>query len=254
MICARKTSGSYSMNASYRLFGIEGKMIEICNITKTYHGSKRKILDDLNLLIEDGQIVSLIGKNGAGKSTLIRVIAGIISADSGCVRKRREDSIGVMLGGDMRLYQRLTGYEIVSFFGRLRGLEQIIIDKRIEELDEVLHLTDFYKTPVYTYSRGMRQKIGLLISIIHDPDIVLMDEPSTGLDLEATNDVIEFIKFLKARNRTILIATHNIFEISDLIDFIAPLNDGKIQKLVDTHKLFEKCNTNEKVKKILQLL
>ena len=104
MICARKTSGSYSMNASYRLFGIEGKMIEICNITKTYHGSKRKILDDLNLLIEDGQIVSLIGKNGAGKSTLIRVIAGIISAESGCVRKRREDSIGVMLGGDMRLY------------------------------------------------------------------------------------------------------------------------------------------------------
>ncbi len=229
-------------------------MIEICNMTKMYHGSKRKVLDNLNLLIEDGQIVSLIGRNGAGKSTLIRIVAGIISADSGCIRKRNEDSIGVMLGGDMHLYQSLTGYEIISFFGKLRGLEQNEIDKRIEELDIILHLKKFYKMPAYTYSRGMRQKIGLLISIIHDPNIILMDEPSTGLDLEASNDVIEFIKFLRDRNRTILIATHNIFEISDLSDLIAPLNDGKIQKLVDTQKLFEKCDTDEKIKKILQLL
>ena len=228
-------------------------MIEICNISKKYRGTKR-VLDNLNLSIEDGQIVSLIGKNGAGKSTLIRIVAGIIYADSGCIKKKNGDSIGVMLGGDMHLYQSLTGYEIISFFGKLRGMEQREIDKRIEELDTILHLTDFYKMPTYTYSRGLRQKIGLLISIIHDPNIILLDEPSTGLDLEASNDVIEFIKFLRDRNRTILIATHNIFEISDLSDFIAPLNGGRIQELVNTRKLFEECGTDEKVKKIVQLL
>lgn len=223
-------------------------MINLININKRY--GKEKILDNLCLNIDSGKITVLVGKNGSGKSTLIKIMSGLIKADSGEI-VNEELKMGVMLGGDVNLYNKLTGKEIITFFGELRGLSSIEIDKKINEMDQILGLADFINKKAYTYSRGMKQKIALTVSVIHDPDIILLDEPSTGLDVEAVDDVIRFLKYLKEKNKTIFIATHNVFEISDLSDYIVFLKDRKISKKVSTETFFKDCLANEKSKYIL---
>ena len=224
-------------------------MIELNNIDKSY--GKEKVLNDLSLTIDSGKITVLVGKNGSGKSTLIRIMAGLVMPDSGDVTLANGLTMGVMLGGDVNLYNKLTGREIIEFFGQLRGMSSACINKRIDEMDEILDLSEFINKRAYTFSRGMRQKIALTISVIHNPDIILLDEPSTGLDIEAVNDVIRFLKYLKSDNKTIFIASHNVFEISDLSDSIAFLKNGKINKKVSTDTFFENCPSAEKSKCIL---
>lgn len=219
-------------------------MIRIINLTKKF--SDNAVINNLNLTINSGEITALVGHNGAGKSTLIRLLSGLYKSDSGKIEMDSNTKIGVLLGGDINLYGNLTAYEIIQYFGKLHGVDNVILSQRIDLLDSVLKFKDFLNKRASTFSRGMKQKIGLVISIIHDPDILLLDEPSTGLDLEASNDVINFIKYLKTQNKTILIATHNIFEISDLSDSIAFINEGKIQKKVITKTFFESCPSDEK--------
>jgi len=150
------------------------------------------------------------------------------------------------MGGEVNLYRNLTAYEIIHYFGNLHGMKKKDINKKMAELDEVLNFKNFINQKAYTFSRGMNQKVAFIISLIHNPDILLLDEPSTGLDLEASNDVINFIKYLKTQNKTILIATHNIFEISDLSDNIAFLSNGNIQQKISTSLFFKNCPPDRK--------
>lgn len=219
-------------------------MIDVINLNKSF--AKTKVIDDLNLKINDGEITALLGKNGAGKTTLIRLITGLYKKDSGTIEMDENTKIGVLLGGDISLYGNLTGYENIQYFGRLYGLKDDIIKSRIEELDKVLCFNDYINKYAHTFSRGMKQKVALAISIIHDPNLLLFDEPSTGLDIEAIDDVINFIKYLKEQGKTILIATHNIFEISDLSDTIAFMNNGKIISKVNSKEFFENCRNDQK--------
>ena len=224
-------------------------MIKITNLSKSFQ--KTKVLDDLNLTIPNGQIIGLLGNNGAGKSTLIRLIAGLIKPDTGMIRNDDRYPVGIMFGGDVNLYGSLTGFENIYYIGALRNLSRKQIEKRIDELDAVLNFKSFLSKPTGSYSRGMKQKTALAISILHYPQTLLLDEPSTGLDLEASNDVIRFIQYLKSRNSTILVATHNLFEISDLSDRLAFLKDGKIKKNISTAEFFYNCPGIEKNERII---
>ena len=219
-------------------------MINVINLNKRF--GDKPVINNLSLSVGSGEITALVGKNGAGKSTLIRLISGLLKPDSGKIEMNDNAKIGVLLGGDVSFYGNLTADEIIRYFGKLHGIDDLSIRKQIDILDDILKFKDFINKRAYTFSRGMRQKIALVISIIHNPDVLLLDEPSTGMDLEAANDVIDFIKYLKTENKTILIATHNIFEISDLSDNIAFLNNGKIQKKVETRRFFEECPHDEK--------
>lgn len=210
------------------------------------------IINRLNLTVSDGEITALVGKNGAGKSTLIRLIAGLLRPDSGQVKINCNEKIGVLLGGDINFYRNLTAYEIIYFFGRLRGLDDSYIEKRINDLNQILNIKDFANKRAYTFSRGMTQKVGLSLTVLHNPDILLLDEPSTGMDIESSNNVIEFIRYLKSEKKTILIATHNIFEISDLSDNIAFLSNGQIQQKINTNLFFQNCPNDEKSKRLIQ--
>lgn len=219
-------------------------MIDIVNLNKRF--ANQIVINNLNLSIDSGEITALVGQNGAGKSTLIRLLSGLYKPDSGNIIMDKNTKVGVLLGGDVSLYKNLTGFEIIQYFGKLHHLNNNDINERINSLNDVLNFKDFIHKPANTFSRGMKQKIGLAISIIHNPDVLFLDEPSTGMDIEASNDVINFIKYLKTQNKTILIATHNIFEISDLSDKIAFISNGKIQKKVSTKNFFDECPHNEK--------
>ncbi len=225
-------------------------MIRINNLTKCF--SNEKIINNLNLEINDGEIMALVGKNGAGKTTLIRLISGLLKCDSGEILLNSNKNIGVLLGGNIQLFDNLTGFETIHFFGRLNGVPKDLINKRINDLNDILKFKSFINKKTGILSRGMKQKIGLAISIIHNPDIVLLDEPSTGLDIEACNDIITFIKYLKSRNKTILIATHNMFEISDLSDTIAFLCGGRITKKVSTQYIFKNCSNDMKIERLIE--
>lgn len=214
-------------------------MITVTDLSKSFAGNN--VINHLNLEIDSGEITALVGKNGAGKSTLVRLISGLLKVDGGDIKIEGNADVGVLLGGDISLYGSLTAYEIIKFFGAVRGLDSESIDSTIDELDKTLNFKSFLNKRCNTFSRGMRQKIGFVISIIHNPDVLLLDEPSTGLDIEASNDVIDFIHYLKQTGKTILIATHNIFEISDLSDSIAFLNGGKIKQKVKTGNFFNGC-------------
>lgn len=226
-------------------------MIEIKNLHKQF--SENIVIDNLNLSVNCGEIVCLVGKNGSGKSTLIRLISGLLKPDRGEIHLSSKN-IGVLLGGDVNLYTNLTALEIINYFGKLHNLTANEINKQIDTLNKILDFKDFLSKKSSTLSRGMRQKIALVIALIHDPDILLLDEPSTGLDLEASNDIINIIKHLKNNNKTILIATHNIFEISDLSDSIAFLYKGKICQKVKTNSFFSECLPNEKNDNIIKAM
>ena len=129
-----------------------------------------------------------------------------------------------------------------------------LIDKRINELNDILKFSEFFRAPARTYSRGMRQKITFAISVIHDPDFLLLDEPTTGLDLEAAGDVVHFIQYLKTNKKAIFISTHNVYEISELSDRIALLSNGKIAVDSPTSNFFKSCAHNNKIEFIIDRL
>ncbi|MBQ6708661.1 MAG: ATP-binding cassette domain-containing protein [Clostridia bacterium] len=227
-------------------------MIKIINLSKKF--SDNTVIDKLDLIVNSGEITALVGKNGVGKSTLIRLIAKLLKSDSGEIKTEPGAKIGVLLGGDVSLYENLTAFEIINYFGELHGMDSVSIKERIDVLDDILNFKSFINERASTFSRGMKQKIAIVVSIIHNPDILLLDEPSTGLDIEASNDVIKFIKYLKSQKKTILIATHNIFEISDLSDSIAFIKNGKIQRKIKTEDFFKNCPQDEKYAHILSLM
>lgn len=227
-------------------------MIKITDLNKSF--SNKVVLNNLNLEIPSNKITVLVGKNGSGKSTLIRLICGLLKMDSGLIEISQNSSIGILLGGDVNLYGNLNGHETLRFFAQLHNLSASQLTKTIDKLNDVLDFKHFLDKKVFSLSRGMRQKLALTISIIHNPNILLLDEPSTGLDIESSNDVINFLKYLKTEHKTIFIATHNIFEISDLSDDIAFLANGKITQKVSTNDFFLNCTPDSKNQILIQAM
>lgn len=207
-------------------------MIRIENISKSFKNIT--VINNLSLTVKDGEVVALIGKNGAGKTTLMRLIGGILTPNNGKICFDKEPAkIGILLGGDANLYPYLTAREIIEFFARLNGMSQTDIERGFEEVIPMLSMSDFIDRRLDSFSRGMRQKTAFAISIFHNPDILLLDEPSTGLDILASKEVIDFINLCKRKNKTILMSTHNVSEISMVADKIAIMNNGKIEKIID---------------------
>lgn len=227
-------------------------MIRIDSISKSFH--QKSVINDLSLEIPSGKITALVGKNGAGKSTLIRLITGLLKPDSGTIVNVDNLRIASLLGSDIRLYNNLTAKEIIFLFGRLKGLSKGAIERRIDELNESLDFRACLNQTAKTFSKGMAQKIAFVSTVIDDPDYLLLDEPSTGLDLLASHDVVSFLKYLSYSKKTILLATHNIFEISDLSDHIAVLANGRITSFVDTKAFFCQWKNNQKTEALVKMI
>lgn len=211
-------------------------VIELINVTKKF--GKIEVIHDVSVKIPKGRIVALIGANGSGKTTLMRMISTIIKptygeifvdgVDAKKMPKECKKKIGLILGGDATLFKNFTARENIHYFARLQGLTERIAKNRVNELSDLLKMNEYIDKKVNTFSRGMRQKVVLASSLVHNPSILLMDEPSTGLDIFAVIDVQNIIKSCQMLNKTILISSHNFNEIEKLCDYIVIIESGKI--------------------------
>lgn len=212
-------------------------MISISSLSK-YFG-KIHALDNLNLEIKKGELLGIIGPNGAGKTTAIRIICGILKPDSGDVIVNGysvlSDPIKVksMIGylpEEPNLYERFKARDLLKYFGELYGVPKDKLNERISELLELVGMEKRADHRINTFSKGLRQRIGIARALIHDPQIIIFDEPTMGLDPATSLAIRGFIEDLKGE-KTIVLCTHYMDEADALCDRVAILNSGKIMDM-----------------------
>ena len=196
---------------------------------------RRRALSHVSLTCASGEIFGLLGPNGAGKSTLLAIIATLLAPSAGSVRygdlsaaqagPELRGRIG-LLGHDLYLYPELTARENLTFFGKLYGLDDI--HERVNRAVERAALTGRADEPITGFSRGMRQRLALERALLHDPRLLLIDEPFTGLDDASTHALIERLREFRASGRMILLATHDLDIAEGVIDRMAVLRNGRL--------------------------
>ncbi|NJS13811.1 MAG: heme ABC exporter ATP-binding protein CcmA [Sphingopyxis sp.] len=208
-------------------------LISVHNLYKRYE--RKTVLKGVSLQVQAGQVVALLGANGAGKTTLMRTICGLTRPDRGEITLG-----GVALskaGAELRryiglvghlplLYDNLSGYENLAFFARMYDMQQPTA--RIEAVLQSVNLWAQRRDPVRTYSRGMTQRLAIARAIVHDPPVLLLDEPDTGLDQTSSQMLHGLITQLGASNRAILLTTHNLDRALEWADSICILVNGQI--------------------------
>jgi len=210
---------------------------------------KRWAVRDLSLEIPEGRIFGLLGPNGAGKTTTIKMLATLIKPTvgqatiDGCdiitERQKVRKKIGIVMGADM-IYRRLTGRDNLRFYGTLYRVKHL--EQRIDELAHFFGLDDRIDSVVETYSTGMRSMLALARGIIHDPPILLLDEPTVGLDPDISSRVRDLILYLKSQGKTVLLCTHYMREAEYLCDQVAILRRGTVVAIGSPERLRRSIN------------
>lgn len=210
-------------------------MIETHDLSKQFHDFMA--VDGVNLSVEPGQILALLGQNGAGKTTTVRMLTALLQPSRGWARVAGYDvvkngydvraSVGV-LTEQHGLYMRMTAVEYLDFFGQVYSLSPSARKTRSENLLEYFGLAEAAKRRVGEYSKGMRQKLALARAMMHDPGVLLLDEPTSAMDPESARLVRDEIARLKSSKRTIVICSHNLNEVEALADKIAIIYRGRI--------------------------
>lgn len=213
--------------------------VKIEHLTKDFsiglRGVKLRAVDDLSLEVKDNEIFGLLGPNGCGKSTTLKVILGLIEptlgkcsifgVDSRRVRSRRD--VGFLPEAPY-FYRYLTGRELVRFYGRMSGVPRAAIDERVEDTLKLVGMEAAAGRRVGTYSKGMLQRIGLAQAIVHDPRLVVLDEPTAGVDPVGSAAIAEIIASLKARGKTVLLCSHLLAQVEGVCDRVAIMNRGRL--------------------------
>ena len=224
-------------------------MIEIKQVTKIY--GKKTVIDDISLNIEKGQIYGLIGPSGAGKTTLVKMIVGMEEADSGTIEvmktkmPNREilQNIGYMAQADS-LYNDLTAEENLHFFASLFKLNKKKQAERIEYTAKLVNLTDELHKKVNNYSGGMKRRLSLAVALIQDPPLLILDEPTVGIDPELRQSIWnELYRLKNEENKTIIITTH-VMDEAEKCDCLSMVRDGKIIAGGSPKELMDKYETD----------
>ncbi len=231
-------------------------MIEAQSLRKVFgtpRGGEVVAVRNATFTVNPGEIFGLLGPNGAGKTTLLRMLGTIILPSSGTctvagvpTHEHPEEArrhIG-FLSGNTRLYGRLTGRELLRYFGRLYSMSDEKIAARTEELNTVLSMQDFIDRRCDTLSTGQTQKVSIARVILHDPDVLILDEPTLGLDIMTSRAILEFIQDARDRGRSIVFSTHYMSEAELLCDRIAMIHQGLILALDTKEALYASTGTD----------
>jgi ABC-2 type transport system ATP-binding protein len=210
-------------------------MLHVQNLRKAF--GKLVAVDDVSLTVDRGQLVGLLGPNGAGKTTTVSMIAGLVTPDKGEVLiggarlqgdtdpKKRQ--IG-LVPQDLALYDELSARANLRFFGALYNLSGAALDKAIIDAMTLVGLFDRLNDLVKTFSGGMKRRLNLAAGLLHDPDILLLDEPTVGVDPQSRNAIFDNLELLKSRGKAILYTTHYMEEVERLADRIVVVDHGKV--------------------------
>lgn len=228
-------------------------LVEIKNLCKRF--GQHMAVKDISLNIEEGQIYGLLGPNGAGKSTTINIICGLLSKDSGDINifnkpmnKKARDikkNLGVV-PQDIAIYEDLTAYENIAFFASLYGVKGKELKKRVAETLEFVGLKDKAKEYPAKFSGGMKRRLNIACAIVHEPRLIVMDEPTVGIDPQSRNHILESIKELNRRGCTIIYTSHYMEEVEAICSNLAIMDQGKVIAEGEKHDLIQKytdCST-----------
>ena len=215
-------------------------MIETHQLGKRFRDAERgelRAVQDLNFRCDAGKIYGLLGANGAGKTTTLRMLATILAPSEGRATIAGFDAetqpeqvrrnIG-FLSTATALYARLTAEEMVQYFGRLHGVDETTLRLRIDEIFTRLGMNEFRGRRCDALSTGMKQKVSIARTLVHDPPVMIFDEPTAGLDVMAARTILDFIRECRERGKTVVFSTHTMSEAEKLCDTIGVIHQGRL--------------------------
>jgi sodium transport system ATP-binding protein len=215
-------------------------MIEAKQLTKIFQDKKRgqiRAVEGVSFRAEPGKIYGLLGANGAGKTTTLRMLATILQPTAGTAVVAGHDivkepekvrhSVG-FLSTATALYGRLSAQEMVEYFGRLHGLDNSSLKQRIDEIFTRLEMNEFRDRRCDKLSTGMKQKVSIARTLVHDPPVMIFDEPTIGLDVMTARTIVQFIRECRTRGKTVIFSTHVMSEVEKLCDTIGVIHNGKL--------------------------
>ncbi|MFF2890359.1 ATP-binding cassette domain-containing protein [Paenibacillus sp. NPDC057967] len=221
-------------------------VLSVRQVTKRYGGNQA--LKGVDLSVKAGSCFGLLGPNGAGKSTMMKLLTGIIDADQGAIElfgldiRKDMPSIHRLIGyvpQDITLYEKLSGKQNLTFFGQMHGIRGSELKKRIAHVLEAVGLTDRAGDEVSSYSGGMKRRINIAAALLHEPKLVIMDEPTVGIDPQSRNHIFEMIRKLQREGVTVLYSTHYMEEVEALCDEVAIIDHGRIVSQGGLRELLE---------------
>ncbi len=228
--------------------------IELRNLVKRYGSSLA--VDNISLKIEKGEIFGLLGPNGAGKSTIIKMIMGLLKPNRGEIYVKgmdvRKDSLAVkrLLGlvpQDIAIYDGITARENVEFFGKLYGLRGKNLKNGADEALEFTGLKDKEKEKPKKFSGGMKRRLNIACAIVHQPEIIIMDEPTVGIDAQSRNHILDSVKELNKRGATIIYTSHYMEEVETIAQRVGIIDYGKLIAVGTKDELKKQLSTDERI-------
>jgi sodium transport system ATP-binding protein len=215
-------------------------MIDARQLTKTFRDKKRgeiRAVDGVSFRVEPGQIYGLLGANGAGKTTTLRLLATLLQPTSGSAtvagfdvaREPQQVRANVgFLAASTALYGRLTARELIAYFGRLHGLAEPELRARTQQIADELDMHEFLDRRCDKFSTGMKQKTSIARTLIHDPAVMIFDEPTLGLDVMTARTIVRFVRDCRARGKTVIYSTHIMSEVEKLCDVAGIIHNGRL--------------------------
>jgi ABC-2 type transport system ATP-binding protein len=225
-------------------------MIKIEQLSKKYKGADAYSVSGLDLFIDEKEIFGLLGPNGAGKTTLISLLCSLIKPTSGSftidgLTYKSPNQLKQLIGivpQEYALYPELTANENLRYFGSMYGLKGQLLKSKISQAIETLGLSKFANKKVSTFSGGMKRRINLIASILHEPKVLFLDEPTVGVDVQSKNVIIKYLQLLNKKGTTIIYTSHHLNEAEDFCTRVAIIDHGKIisqgqpQELISNQK------------------
>ena len=233
-------------------------MLEINNLKKYFDNTKA--VDNISFKVEKGDILGLLGPNGAGKSTTISIISTLLKADEGSVLykgldiekepKKIQKELG-FVPQEIALYPSLSGYDNLKFWGKVYGLKGDKLKEKIEEVSQIIGIDKRLKDKVEEYSGGMKRRLNIGSALLHNPEIIILDEPTVGIDPQSRNHILDAVKEINKKGSTVIYTSHYMEEVEYLCDKICIMDEGKIIAQGTKEELIQSVSAEEKI--ILQV-